>query len=129
MLCTKRIHQFQYCAHNILKENHFKNLLRLFWLWTKRKKLNSKTKATEFHLIYPMHAVWVDFLWFFSFIFNFTEWFQHWSWSERSSCQSIVWWCCWTNQCNVNGFNQHETCVGGKHIKNTTFFLIPFWKN
>lgn len=48
------------------------------------------------------------------FIVIFSEWFQHWSRFEWSSCQSIVWWCCWTNQCNVDGFNQHETCVGGK---------------
>lgn len=48
-----------------------------------------------------------------------SEWFQHWPRSEWSSCQSIVGRCCWTNQCHINGINQHETHVGGKNFAQT----------
>lgn len=120
-------YHFQYSSHSNLNEapkyNHFQeySVVSFEILCSKNtQKLAIPLNFLFFRLWFKfLRCAWVCMrctlsiilivlLWFFS------EWFQHWSRFEWSSCQSTVWWCCWTNQCDVDGFNQHETCVGGK---------------
>lgn len=122
MYALYRRHYIQYWWTNLNEERWSETMLRMFHLfWNARTEHFGivRTKNSKFHFNF-------SFLWAFCarfslkynllmVLFSISEWFQHWSWSKWSSCQSIVGRCCWINQCNVNRFNQHETRVGGKH--------------